>query len=342
MVEGGQAALVKAICDVTSNVSEYPADLAPYAGFLFGRLAARADLPKAGMTALTVFVEIDRDPDHVKLFKSGTESAKQALNGADKTVSKQPRPAEERAILEESGMEWVEQVALRGAMAMGIVLSREQIHELGHEGDPLDSHQFKQLVKTQRPWYMTYVRANDAKGLKSWLKRSVNALTVSKYSKASACLNLLIDELAELTIDQNFPRGFIDYYSEHMELRRRALVKADAPIDDAILRRKVTGVRQQPSNVMAEEEESRRKRAEETMLKMASKIDSLEAQLRNLKSIQKPVGGADPRPNDANRCYECGEVGHFGRDCPKRAAKDKRESEAAAEAAKSAADLEKK
>ena len=89
---------------------------------------------------------------------------------------------------------------------------------------------------------MTYVRTNDAKGLKSWLKRSVNALTVNKYTKASACLNLMIDELAELTIDQNFPRGFIDYYSEHMELCRRALTKADAPIDDAILRRKVTGM----------------------------------------------------------------------------------------------------
>ena len=59
MVEGGQAALVKAICDVTSNVSEYPADLAPYASFLFGRLAARADMPKSGLTALSVFVEID-------------------------------------------------------------------------------------------------------------------------------------------------------------------------------------------------------------------------------------------------------------------------------------------
>ena len=128
---------------------------------------------------------------------------------------------------------------LRAAIAMGIVLSREQAQELGHEGDALDSAKFKQMIKASRPWYMTFVRNNDAKGLKEWLKRAVNALAVSKWSKASACLNLLTDELSELTIDQGFPQGFIDYYNEHMEMRRTLPIKSDAPI----LRRKVMGVR---------------------------------------------------------------------------------------------------
>ena len=52
-------------------------------------------------------------------------------------------------------------------------------------------------------------------------------------------VNLLTDELSELTIDQGFPQGFIDYYNEHMEMRRTLPMKSDAPIDDAILRRKV-------------------------------------------------------------------------------------------------------
>ena len=108
-------------------------------------------------------------------------------------------------------MSWVEQAALRGAMAMGISLSREQIYEMGHEGDALDSAKFKQLIKSSRPWYMTFVQKNDAKGLKEWLKRAVNVLAACKWSKASACLNILVDELSELTIEQGFPQGFVDY-----------------------------------------------------------------------------------------------------------------------------------
>ena len=108
-------------------------------------------------------------------------------------------------------MSWVEQAALRGAMAMGISLSREQIYEMGHEGDALDSAKFKQLIKSSRPWYMTFVQKNDAKGLKEWLKRAVNVLAAHKWSKASACLNILVDELSELTIEQGFPQGFVDY-----------------------------------------------------------------------------------------------------------------------------------
>ena len=81
-------------------------------------------------------------------------------------------------------------MVLRGAMALGVVLSREQVHDLGHEGDALDSAKFKQTIKSaSQPWYTTFVRKNDAKGLKEWLKRAVNALAAQKFSKASACFN---------------------------------------------------------------------------------------------------------------------------------------------------------
>ena len=71
------------------------------------------------------------------------------------------------------------------------------------------------MIKSARLWYMTFVRKNDAEGLKEWLKRAVNALAAHTWSKASACLNMLADELSELTIDQGFLQGFIDYYNEH-------------------------------------------------------------------------------------------------------------------------------
>ena len=31
----------------------------------------------------------------------------------------------------------------------------------------------------------------------------------------TSLMNMLADELSELTIDQGFPQGFIDYYNEH-------------------------------------------------------------------------------------------------------------------------------
>ena len=340
IVDGGKAALVQALCDVTSNVKEFPADSAPYGGYLMGRLAGRSELSTTAVQQLSVFVEVDK-PDHVKLFKQGLESAKKELGGggSSKEVNKTPRPVEERAIVEKTGMDWVEQVALRGAMAMGVVLSREQIQDLGYEGDVLDSHKFRQMIKAQRPWYMTFVRKGDAKGLKSWLKRAVSALAVSKYSKASACLNLMVDELSELTIDQGFMSGFIEYYNEHMELRRCLPLVSESPLDDAILRRKVTGVRGNSDGLekaslddALQKEALLRKGTEDSLRKAFNKIDALEALVRKL---EKPTpAGADSRPSDANRCYECGEVGHFGRDCPVRKAKDKKEAEAAAEAAK--------
>ena len=89
----------------------------------------------------------------MEIWTGGRQDAKNGTGGGDdeKRSSKTPRPAEERALVETTGMGWVEQAALRGAMALGIVLSRDQIYELGHGGDALDSAKFKQLIKSSRP-----------------------------------------------------------------------------------------------------------------------------------------------------------------------------------------------
>ena len=109
-------------------------------------------------------------------------------------------------------------------------------------------------------------------------------------------LNLLTDELSELTIDQGFPQGFIDYYNEHMEMRRTLPIKSDAPIDDAILRRKVMGVRrgsEGPSEAQAELAAGVRKENAEQMQRMQSKIDLLGSQIRratNDSPDSRPMG----------------------------------------------------
>ena len=179
-----------------------------YGSYLVGRLVKRADIPASSIDSLAVFVEMNKKPDHVKMWKAGLESGNRERNGAA-TTSKTPGLAKEKDLIAKTGMGWVEQVVLRGAMALGEVLSRQHVHELGFEGDTLDGTKFKQMNKSARPWYMTFVRTNDAKGLVMWLKRAVNSPAASKWTKASVCLNRLMDELSEITIEQGFLQGFI-------------------------------------------------------------------------------------------------------------------------------------
>ena len=72
---------------------------------------------------------------------------------------------------------------LRGAMAMGEVLSRQHVNELGFEGDALDGAKFKHIIKSEKPWYMTFVQSNDAKGLFMWLKRAANGLRLASGTR---------------------------------------------------------------------------------------------------------------------------------------------------------------
>ena len=128
LVDGGKEGLSKKLCDVTSDVKMFPADGEPYGSHLVGRLAARADISATNITHLGVFVEMDKGHAHVKMWKAGLEASLEEINGADeaKKSSKALKPSDERDLVEKTGMGWVEQVVLRAAMAMGIMLSREQ------------------------------------------------------------------------------------------------------------------------------------------------------------------------------------------------------------------------
>ena len=120
---------------------------------------------------------------HAPLLRRAATQRQNAKNTKKNKKKKENRPLvirQQNNVIETTGMSWVEQAALRGAMAMGISLSREQIYEMGHEGDALDSAKFKQLIKSSRPWYMSFVQKNDAKGLTEWLKRAVNVLAANK------------------------------------------------------------------------------------------------------------------------------------------------------------------
>ena len=113
-------------------------------------------------------------------------------------------------------------------------------------------------------------------------------------------------------------------------------VQSDAPIDDAILRRKVMGVRRDAegsSEAQAELVADVRKDYLEQMQRMHNKVDLLEMQIRKMTN--------DPRPNESNRCYECGDEGHFGRDCPERVIKLAKREAAKAAATSEAAKKEK-
>ena len=136
---------MKEMLAATSDLKHFPKDSAPYGSLLAGRLATQSDLLGSEVENLGVFVQMDKDPAHVKMWKVGVKSLED-LNSAEEArrSSKAPKLADERELVEKTGMGWVEQVILRAAMAMGIVLSREQAQELGHEGDALDSAKFKQ------------------------------------------------------------------------------------------------------------------------------------------------------------------------------------------------------
>ena len=157
LVDGGKEGFIRAILDVTSNVSDLPNEGAAFDSYLMARLVRLAHIPESSVAFVSVHVEMDKKGDHVE------------RDEASKT-SKEPAPAEAKGIFETTGMGWVEQVVLRGALAMGEVLSRQHVNELGFEGDVLDGAKFKHVVMSGKPWYMTFVKSNDAKGLFMWLK----------------------------------------------------------------------------------------------------------------------------------------------------------------------------
>ena len=58
---------------------------------------------------LGVFVQMDKDPDHVKMWKAGLKSLDIDSASEPRGSSKAPKSTEERELVEKTGMGWVEQ-----------------------------------------------------------------------------------------------------------------------------------------------------------------------------------------------------------------------------------------
>ena len=344
-VDGGVATIVEALLEVSQEPEQYPREETPYGAVLFGRLVGASKMTADTRAQIMIFMELART-DHVKQYKIGLELALKEF-GADGpgSKSKAPKPAEERRILAETGIPWVQQVAGRTVMAMGKVPSSEQIAEMGHEGDPIDTAMFKARLKVKQPWYMDFVNANDAKGLRDFFKKGAKALGYARHSEMAACLNLFVDDLAELTIEEGHPEQFIDYIVEHMDTRRLLPMSRDDPLDALILRRKVLGKKSVGSSQLALDSSSRAIKLEKELQRVTGQMESLRDEVRRgAQGLPPPTPGTysgNPRPGTANPCYECGEVGHFGRDCPKRKARDEAENRKATELAKLEAEVDK-
>ena len=66
-VDGGKDGLIRALADVTSNVTDIPIDNSPFGSFLIGQLAGHADLSPSTIATIALFVSVEKDSDHVKM-----------------------------------------------------------------------------------------------------------------------------------------------------------------------------------------------------------------------------------------------------------------------------------
>ena len=338
-ITGGLDRIIAAFADVTVKPDEYPDGDLPIDAVLLGTLTAASSLSSVEQSQVLLYMQLARE-GHVTFFKSGVQMAAQEL-GATNAAGKASavRPADAKKIEKLTGFSWQESTAGALAMALLKVPSRELIEAWGWGQDPVDHASFKSRRKMGQKQYLDFISRADAVALRMALKRTARALHQEGWTKYSACLNQMIEELSECTIDEGVPRFFVDYFEEFMELWRHRGLILDTPLDADILRRKVLARRGEAANANgqaaggdARQAERDRQMAEvlrmtlrtqSQLASLADRVDKIGRSHPKEDGGDGGGGGAGPseRPGADNKCFECGSTEHFGYNCEKRKAR---------------------
>ena len=232
----GLDGITQALLLVSTDPNECPgeddADL-PVSASLMGSLVARATLSGTEKTSIKTFIRLVRH-DHLAAYEDALKM------GAAEAASEGSKPQDEARVLRETGMPLVQSLALILGMATFSVPSSVILKSLQHGMDPLQWPGFKQQTKLAQPTFLYYLKPKACPlALRRQLKKVGQALRDKGHYVAAAALATWIDELSELTFEQDVGQYFLDYYNEYMEVHRCRGLIAHKPLDDDIVRRKV-------------------------------------------------------------------------------------------------------
>ena len=131
------------LTDVSVDPDDFPqageCDL-PIAGINMGKLVAASSLDAGARSAIRVYIRLVRG--HLLPFYE--EALKNFVAAGDEARA---TPAEERRVLQETGMPLVESLALGMAMAVYSVLPKSELGKISYGADPMAWSGFKQQVK---------------------------------------------------------------------------------------------------------------------------------------------------------------------------------------------------
>jgi hypothetical protein len=327
--------VMDSLTDVTVDPDDFPqageCDL-PIAGINMGKLVAASSLDAGARSAIRIYIRLVRG----ELLPFYDEALKSFVAAGDEARA---TPAEERRVLQETGMPLVESLALAMAMAVYSVLPKSELAKISYGADPMAWSGFKQQVKFGNGTFLDFKGAKaDPAELRRRLKRVAKTLRDKGWPLASATLTSFVDDLSEITCDEGVPEFFLEYYNEFMEVHRCRGLIASAPLDAEVLRSKVLGRRRGGgggNDPTILNQQAALQLQMDDLMKEAKRSQSQVASLRDTVSRMRdenPAGGksgggdssSNPKPGEDERCYECGGVGHFGYQCEKRKAREAR------------------
>ena len=353
---GGIQHVTDTLLHVSSDPSDYP-ELGgggiAHSAILLGRLVAASSLAAQDRNDIHDFMSLCRQtqlPFYLAALKStGAELGPDT----NESPAGQMRPSDERAVIAQTGMPSIEVVACTFACATFRVPTVRELKAIGHGTDPVSHASFAKQRKIGLKTYIDYKKPEDAYALREALKKAARQLQNDGWHTAAASMRTMIEDLSEVTIEENAAGLFVDYFQEYMDLYRARGLIANAPIDETILRRKVLGRRvgggtpaapsaagissaalaqtEQVNELTREATRSRSQQAtmRDQMTKMKAVIDDFSRPAVWLKNpaAGEEAGPSDTRPGAANACYECGSTEHFGYNCEIRVARQAREEE---------------